>query len=133
MPLHRSPSTLTAARCSPSWLQACECGCLDAVLDLMRDLLAANGATTNGASANGSAAGGKENGGGGGNGRGAAAAQRQACMALRNAAVRSPEVRAALLERGAEATVRAVKAAYPACADAGAAALRDLGLNDYSA
>jgi hypothetical protein len=41
-------------------------------------------------------------------------------------------VRAALLERGAEGLVRGVRAAYPAaCAEAGAAALRDLGLDDY--
>ena len=49
---------------SPS--QALECGCLDAVLELMRALLEGSN--------------GKENRGNG--------AQRQACMALRNSAVR---------------------------------------------
>lgn len=54
---------------APHRAQASECGCLDAVLELMRVLLAANG-------------GGKEN------GRGGSAVQRQACMAIRNIAVR---------------------------------------------
>lgn len=99
--------------------KALDCGCLDAVLELMRVMLAA------GASGYGSSANGKEN-------RGTTAAQRQACMALRNIAVRSPDVRAALLDKGAEMLLRQVKAAYPACADAGSAALRDLGLDNYN-
>lgn len=45
---------------------------------------------------------------------------------------RSPDVRAALLDRGAEALLRQVKAAHPSCADAGSAALRDLGLDNYN-
>lgn len=55
--------------------QALNCGCLDAVLELMRVMLAA------GPSCNSSGGNGKEN-------RGTTAAQRQACMALRNIAVR---------------------------------------------
>lgn len=45
---------------------------------------------------------------------------------------RSPEVRASLLDKGAEALLRQVKCAYPSCAEAGAAALRDLGLENYN-
>ncbi len=61
-----------------------------------------------------------------------AAACMQACMALRNAAARSPDLRDLLLAAGAEALLRAAKRRYPAaCADVGAAALRDLGLDDY--
>ena len=41
-------------------------------------------------------------------------------------------MRAALLDRGAEALLRRIKAAYPACAEAGSAALRDLGLANYN-
>ncbi|KAL4450640.1 hypothetical protein ABPG77_000996 [Micractinium sp. CCAP 211/92] len=99
--------------------QALNCGCLDAVLELMRVMLAAV------LTGNNSIGHEKEN-------RGTTAAQRQACMALRNTAVRSHEVRAALLDRGAEALLRQVKAAYPSCADAGSAALRDLGLDNYN-
>lgn len=101
------------------------------------------------------------------------AVQRQACMAIRNAAVRcvllrwpgascgaqyrqfpsphlfpcsclqtchvplcsrcrSPEVRAALLDKGVEALLRQVKSTYPSCAEAGSTALRDLGLENYN-
>lgn len=53
-------------------------------------------------------------------------------MALRNAAARSPDLRDLLLAAGAEALLRAAKRRYPAaCADVGAAALRDLGLDNY--
>lgn len=46
---------------------------------------------------------------------------------------RNPELRPAYLERGAEALLRAAKAAHPAaCKDVGAAALRDLGLDNYN-
>jgi hypothetical protein len=56
----------------------------------------------------------------------------QACMAVRNAAARSPDLRGPLLAAGAEALLRAAKRRYPAaCADVGAAALRDLGLDNY--
>lgn len=41
-------------------------------------------------------------------------------------------MRTVLLEKGAEGLLREVKAAYPSCADAGAAALRDLGLDNYN-
>lgn len=54
-------------------LQASACGCLDATLELMHVMLASNGTS----SVNGN---GKEN--------RATAVQRQACMAIRNAAVR---------------------------------------------
>ena len=56
----------------------------------------------------------------------------QACMALRNAVARSPDLRGALLAAGAEPLLRAAQRRHPAaCADVGAAALRDLGLEDY--
>lgn len=55
-------------------------------------------------------------------------------MALRNMVARSPELRPAVLERGAEAFLRRAKVVHPAtCADVGAAALRDLGFDDYLA
>jgi hypothetical protein len=95
--------------------RASACGCLDATLEVMQVLLASKGTPSGN---------GKEN--------RATAVQRQACMAIRNAAVRSPEVRAALLDKGAEALLRQVKSAHPACAEAGAAALRDLGLANYN-
>lgn len=41
-------------------------------------------------------------------------------------------MRAALLDKGAEGVLRQVKVAYPSCAEAGSAALRDLGLADYN-
>lgn len=57
----------------------------------------------------------------------------QACMALRNMVARSPQLRPALLEKGCERHLRAAKAAHPAtCADVGAAALRDLGFDNYN-
>lgn len=42
-------------------------------------------------------------------------------------------MRSTLLDKGAEGLLRQVKAAYPSCADAGSAALRDLGLDNYNA
>ena len=58
----------------------------------------------------------------------------QACMALRNMVARSPQLRPAVLEKGCERLLRCAKHAYPAtCADVGAAALRDLGFDDYNA
>lgn len=66
-----APCSILLPGPAPQLAQASECGCLDAVLELMRAVLASNGA------------GGKEN------GRGSSAVQRQACMALRNIAVRS--------------------------------------------
>lgn len=97
-----------------------ESGCSDEVLATLRALLAA--AKPNGG-AGGAAAGG---------GRTAWAA-RQACMALRNIGVRCLDVRPVLLEKGAEAAVRAARAAWPEeCDDVGSAALRDLGLNNYN-
>lgn len=41
-------------------------------------------------------------------------------------------MRAVLLDKGAEGLLRRVKAAYPTCSDAGSAALRDLGLDNYN-
>eukprot|EP00198_Chlamydomonas_reinhardtii_P003087 XP_001692423.1 predicted protein [Chlamydomonas reinhardtii] len=59
--------------------------------------------------------------------------QRQACLVTRIMVARNPELRPAYLERGAEALLRAAKAAHPAaCKDVGAAALRDLGLDNYN-
>jgi hypothetical protein len=64
---------------------------------------------------------------------GLAAVQRQACMAVRNMAVRNPELRPAFLDRGAEAALRRAKRVYPReCKDVGSAALRDLGLDKYN-
>ena len=59
--------------------------------------------------------------------------QRAAAMFVRNCAARNPDVRPALLERGADALLRAAKKAHPgACADVGSAALRDLGAENYN-
>ena len=59
--------------------------------------------------------------------------QRAACMFLRNTAARNLELRPLMLERGAEALLRAAKAAHPAtCTDVGSAALRDLGAVNYN-
>jgi hypothetical protein len=64
---------------------------------------------------------------------GLAPLQRQACMAVRNMAVRNPELRPAFLDKGAEALLRRAKVAYPKeCRDVGSAALRDLGLDKYN-
>ncbi|KAF5829233.1 hypothetical protein DUNSADRAFT_16391 [Dunaliella salina] len=58
---------------------------------------------------------------------------RQACILMRNMVVRNPELRPAFLEKGAEGVVRAAKAAHPlSCKDVGSAALRDLGLENYT-
>lgn len=57
---------------------------------------------------------------------------RQACMALRNVVARSTQLRAGLLEKGAEELLRKAMRTYPqACGDVGSGALRDLGLEDY--
>eukprot|EP00887_Chlorella_sp_A99_P005892 scaffold1.g5892.t1 len=87
--------------------RAVDCGCATAMLGAMRGLLDS-----------------KEN--------RAQAAERQACMALRNIVARNPNLRPVLLDAGAERLLRAVKAAYPSCRDAGSAALRDLGLDNYN-
>ncbi|KAG2492015.1 hypothetical protein HYH03_009744 [Edaphochlamys debaryana] len=61
------------------------------------------------------------------------AVPRQACLLIRIMVARSPELRPAYLERGAEALLRAAKAAHPnQCKDVGSAALRDLGLDNYN-
>ena len=62
-------------------------------------------------------------------------AQRQACAAIRNVVSRSLELRPLLLspeQGGVEALLRRARDRYPdACGDVGAAALRDLGCDDY--
>ena len=59
--------------------------------------------------------------------------QRQACMAVRNMGARNPELRPLLVERGLEDLVRRAKSAHPKqCGDVGAAALRDMGCDDYN-
>lgn len=69
---------------------------------------------------------------GGGNGGSGAAVQRQACMAVRNMVVRNAELRPAFLAAGAEQLLRGTRAAFPSsCKDVAAAALRDLGLDNY--
>ncbi len=71
--------------------------------------------------------------GAGTGGVGPAAVQRQACMALRNMVVRNPELRPAFLGGGAEELLRGTRALFPsACRDVAAAALRDLGLDNYN-
>ena len=58
----------------------------------------------------------------------------QACMAVRNIVARSPQLRPAVLKKECERYLRQAKQEYPlACADVGAAALRDLGFDDYNA
>ena len=63
-------------------------------------------------------------------------AQRQACAAIRNVVSRSLELRPAVLspgQGGVEPLLRAARDRYPeACGDVGAAALRDLGCDDYA-
>jgi hypothetical protein len=70
--------------------------------------------------------------GNGGTGGPGAAAQRQACMAVRNMVVRNPELRPGFLAAGCEGLLRSVKGLYAAaCKDVASAALRDLGLDNY--
>ncbi|GAX81213.1 hypothetical protein CEUSTIGMA_g8645.t1 [Chlamydomonas eustigma] len=58
--------------------------------------------------------------------------QRAGCMVFRNMAARNVELRPVILEKGAEALLRQAQAKHPnKCQDVGAAALRDLGLEDY--
>jgi hypothetical protein len=46
---------------------------------------------------------------------------------------RNPELRPGYLEKGVEPLLRAAKRAHPSsCKDVGAAALRDLGLDNYN-
>lgn len=63
-------------------------------------------------------------------------AQRQACAAIRNVVSRSPELTTVVLspeQGGVEPLLRAARDRYPdACGDVGAAALRDLGCDDYA-
>jgi len=90
--------------------KAAECGLLTCLLTLLKSLLAAPSSPR------------------------AGAATRQVCMALRNAAARSPELRPALLEAGAEALLRTTKQVFgQVCSEAAAAALRDLGVDNYNA
>ncbi|KAK9812121.1 hypothetical protein WJX73_009040 [Symbiochloris irregularis] len=85
---------------------AMEAGCIDAALEVM-------GATMNRAPA-------------------AQWAQRQACQSVRNVAGRGPELRPAIIAKGAESLLRASGAKFPAaCQDVSSAALRDLGFEKY--
>ena len=60
--------------------------------------------------------------------------QRQACMSIRNIVARNPELRAVVLNKGAEPLLRAAKKMFPqSCGDVGSAALRDLDIADYNA
>ncbi|KAK9915509.1 hypothetical protein WJX75_000068 [Coccomyxa subellipsoidea] len=96
--------------------RAAAAGCIDTVLDAMRaaEAFGARGFPDSAV--------------------GAQWVQRQACMALRNMVARNPELRPAVLEKGAEPFLRRAKVAHPAtCDDVGAAALRDLGFDDYLA
>lgn len=59
--------------------------------------------------------------------------QRQACMAIRNMAVRNPELRPLIAEKGLEELIRIAKATHAStCGDVGAAALRDMGCDNYN-
>lgn len=58
--------------------------------------------------------------------------QKQACLMIRNLAVRNPENRPIILEKGLEKLIRNAKANHESCKDAATAALRDLGLDDYN-
>lgn len=58
--------------------------------------------------------------------------QRQSCLMIRNLVVRNPENRTLLLGNGIEKLIRKAKGSHESCKDAAAAALRDLGLNDYN-
>jgi armadillo repeat-containing protein 6 len=57
---------------------------------------------------------------------------RQACQLIRNLVVRNPELRQPLLRKGLEPLLRSAKSLKD-CDDVAAAALRDLGFNDYNA
>lgn len=60
-------------------------------------------------------------------------AAKQACMALRNAVARSPDLRGPLLEKGAEEEIRRAKLIFAKdCGEAASAVLRDLGLENYA-
>lgn len=58
--------------------------------------------------------------------------QKQACLMIRNLAVRNPENRPIILEKGLENLIRNAKANHESCKDAATSALRDLGLDDYN-
>ncbi|GLJ48430.1 hypothetical protein SUGI_1022200 [Cryptomeria japonica] len=58
--------------------------------------------------------------------------QKQACLMIRNLAVRNPENRPIILEKGLEKLIRIAKTNHESCKDAAASALRDLGLDDYN-
>ncbi|KAH9317877.1 hypothetical protein KI387_019646 [Taxus chinensis] len=58
--------------------------------------------------------------------------QKQACLMIRNLAVRNPENRPLILEKGLENLIRIAKANHEGCKDAAISALRDLGLDDYN-
>lgn len=65
--------------------------------------------------------------------RGHSGVQRQGCMTIRNCVVRCPELRPSVLGMGAEKVIRHARRRWPEqCNDVGAAALRDLGLENYN-
>ncbi|KAK6946150.1 hypothetical protein RJ641_013694 [Dillenia turbinata] len=64
---------------------------------------------------------------------GASQMQRNSCMMIRNLVVRNPENRTLLLNNGIEKIIRRTKETHESCKDAAAAALRDLGLDNYNA
>ncbi|CAK9193229.1 unnamed protein product [Sphagnum jensenii] len=61
----------------------------------------------------------------------AAHLQRQGCQMLRNLAVRNPENRPVMIEKKLPDLIRKAKLAHHICYDVGAAALRDMGFDDY--
>ncbi|GMH16226.1 hypothetical protein Nepgr_018067 [Nepenthes gracilis] len=58
--------------------------------------------------------------------------QRNACLMIRNLAVRNPENRTILLSSGIETAIRKAKEVHGSCKDPATDALRDLGLNNYN-
>ncbi|XP_058088585.1 uncharacterized protein LOC131235417 [Magnolia sinica] len=58
--------------------------------------------------------------------------QKQSCLMIRNLVVRNSENRTILLGNGIEKIIRKAKQNHDNCKDAAAAALRDLGLDDYN-
>lgn len=126
---------------------AADAGAVEALLEVLEvgaTRLAAAGATKvtpAAASVDDTAAAGDEtaaqvfgaSGGGGPGVPAAVAAQRQACMAVRNMVVRNPELRPAFLAKGAEGLLHGVRGGLPVGdRDVATAALRDLGVDQYN-
>jgi len=64
--------------------------------------------------------------------KGSPSVLRQACMYIRNAVSRCPELQRALLDNNAEELIRETISKFSECSDVGVAALRDLGLINYN-